>query len=96
MQLNLEDICQNRHGGADTSQAANALVNKDRDQERIYSLITQSEHGLTIHDLCFQMNRQPNQISGRLTELREAGRIYFHGRRCDHNGRFGRIYFPTQ
>lgn len=71
-----EDICYNRHGGAETSIEANKRVRKERDRELIYGYIKSAgSFGHTLDELCVLLQRTPNQISGRLTELRVKGRI---------------------
>lgn len=71
-----EDVCRNRHGGAETSIIANKKVQKSKDRELIYGYIKMAgRFGHTCDELAIMLNRMPNAISGRLTELRIAGRI---------------------
>lgn len=71
-----EDICARKHGGAETSIEANKRVLKERDRELIYGYIKAAgSFGHTLDELCVLLQRTPNQISGRITELRVKGRI---------------------
>lgn len=92
-QLSFDDICENRHGGAETSVEANKKSDKSKDRQRILQLLIDHKEGLTLFDLCDRMHRLPNQISGRLTELVADNQIYYMGRRANEEGRIGRVYF---
>lgn len=71
-----QDICAGRHGGAETSVEANKAVRKEKDRELIYGYIQEARHyGHTLDELSVLLDRPPNAISGRLTELRVAGMI---------------------
>lgn len=91
------DICANRHGGADTSVAADARVQKAKDRELIYRLVDQAGlWGITLDELSVRLQRTPNTISGRLTELRVAGRITGNGlTRPTRTGSAARVYVTT-
>lgn len=70
------DICARKHQGAETSVEADKAVRKERDRELIYGYIKTARHfGHTLDELSVILDRPPNAISGRLTELRLAGRI---------------------
>lgn len=76
------DICANRHGGNANSVAANMRVNKQRDREVIFQLIKDSGlSGVTMKDACAALNKLPNEISGRFSELKKAGLVYVNGSR---------------
>lgn len=71
-----DDICARKHGGAETSIEADKTVKKEKDREQVYGLIYHAgRFGHTLDELCIMLHRAPNQLSGRLTELRVAGRI---------------------
>ena len=66
------DICARKHGGNAHSAAANdrAGAHKHTDRDTILKLIRESSDGLTLKELCAAMRRLPNEVSGRLTELK--------------------------
>jgi hypothetical protein len=41
------------------------------------------QEGRTLKELCFVLDKYPHQLSGRLTELRNAGAIYDSGETRD-------------
>lgn len=88
------DICRNKHGGIDTSVEANAAVRKARDRELIYGYIKESKHyGHTLDELSVLLNRPPNAISGRITELKAIGKIVASDRRrATRTGCNARVY----
>lgn len=70
------DICRRKHGGAETSVEADKAVKKEADQKLILGYITAAKaFGMTLDELSIQLDRPPNRISGRLTELRMNGQI---------------------
>ena len=75
------DVCRSRHGGNEQSEAANLRVCKRKDRELIYSLVKASPAGLTLKEACLKLERTPNQISGRFSELKALGRITVGDRR---------------
>lgn len=75
MQTDLFDVCAKRHGGVSTSQAANLRVNKFGDRARILNFLKRFPNGATLDEICVALERTPNQISGRLSEMRMAGLI---------------------
>lgn len=92
------DICSNRHGGADTSVEANPVVRKERDRELVYGYIKSAKHyGHTLDEISVLLDRPPNAISGRLTELKVLGKIIHSGRkRLTRSGCMARVYtIPT-
>lgn len=95
MQTNLfDDICANKHGGAETSKLANRKATKERDRETVLTLIRRhGGRGITLHEVGDLMGKPANTISGRFTELRANGKIFHQGKR-DYRGHLGRIYFP--
>lgn len=89
-----DDVCRNRHGGAETSIRANKNVRKSKDRELIYGYIKMAgRFGHTCDELAIMLNRTPNAISGRLTELRIAGRIIISDeRRLTRTHSHARVY----
>jgi hypothetical protein len=75
------DVCENRHGGNPHSENANKRVSKAADREAVYCLIKQAADGRTLKELCAIMGKTPNQISGRISELRILGKIETIGSR---------------
>ena len=79
--MNQNDICQNRHQGNSESMAANpASVVKQRDRSKVYEIIKLSS-GITSKEIAEQMKRRLNCISGRISELKQAGLVTIWGRR---------------
>ena len=72
------DININRHGSNPQSNAANVRVTPTKVIVRnqiIKALFLAGRTGLTLKDMCALLNRQPHQISGRVTELKTLGLI---------------------
>ena len=92
------DICRNRHGGVETSVEADKAVRKERDRELIYGYIKTARHyGQTLDELSVLLDRPPNALSGRITELKAQGKIVYTGRkRQTRSGCLARVYtIPT-
>ena len=90
----LNDICAGRHGLADTSVEANKKVQKTKDQELVYGYIYHAgRFGHTLDELSIMLQRNPNALSGRLTELCRAGKIIISDeRRVTRTGCRARVY----
>jgi hypothetical protein len=74
--LRQEDICFNRHGGAETSMLADRRVRKSKDRALVYGYVKAAgSYGHTLDELSILLDRPCNCISGRLTELRKSGEI---------------------
>jgi hypothetical protein len=70
------DVCRRKHGGAATSVLADKRVQKAADREEILRLVRAAgTYGATLDELSLALDRPPNQISGRFTELRKRGAI---------------------
>lgn len=72
------DICENRHGGSPESVAAHEKVIKEKAamHERIITLvIARGDYGVTVHEVAGAFGKDPNCVSGRLTELRTTGKL---------------------
>ena len=91
---NEPDVCASRHGGAETSVAADKKVKKEADRQLIYDYIVASKHyGHTLDELSILLHRPPNSISGRLTELSYQRKIIYSGRkRRTRSGCLARVY----
>jgi hypothetical protein len=76
------DICARKHGGVDTSVAADKRVQKERDRNLILAYIKAArDYGITLDEMCIQLERKPNEISGRFSELRNQEQIVATSRR---------------
>ena len=77
-----KDVCANRHGRVDTSVAADKRVQKERDRHLILGYIKASrDYGITLDEMCIVLERKPNEISGRFSELRNQEQIVATSRR---------------
>ena len=85
--MNENDICQNRHKGNVNSIRVNPSPKfKERDRVRVYEVIQHNEkhwpgEGSTSKEIASKMNRRLNCISGRISELKQAGLVVSEGRR---------------
>ena len=88
------DVCASRHGGVETSVAADKKVQKETDRLLIYNYIVASRHyGHTLDELSILLHRPPNSISGRLTELSYQRKIIYSDRkRRTRSGCLARVY----
>lgn len=77
VQLSLLDHCARRHGGNPESDAAFGAGDKGHDRERVYEFIAaRGEYGATLDEVSAAFERPPNALSGRITDLHEAAKIY--------------------
>lgn len=77
------DICRNRHKGNEHSEAANLRIepHKASMRERIRVFVAAcQDYGATIKDVCQSMGKTPNEISGRITELKRDKVLFDSGR----------------
>ena len=90
----VSDITQNKHGGDPESIAANKRVNKVLDRTVVLNLITDAgAQGLTLDEISERLDRPPNVISGRITELKERGLIAASdARRKTRTGSLAKVY----
>lgn len=72
----LPDVCRTKHGGDQKSEAANRKVHASKQpmRDRILALLLSG--GRTSKEIAGEVNRPLHAISGRLTELLAAGKIY--------------------
>ncbi len=85
----LFDVCEKKHGGNPESRAA--FVNlKDRltlEQEIVFDFIKScGEHGATTDEIAVHFDGNPNDYSGRVSELKIKGRIVKCGTRPTRSG----------
>ena len=70
------DISMNRHRRSDTSMLADKRVNKSHDRELVYGYIKNAGNfGMTVDELSIVLDRAPNRISGRVSELKRGNRV---------------------
>ena len=86
------DVCSNRHRGNELSEAANPSHSaKSRDRQVILNLMR--EHGsLTCDEACAVLHRNPNEISGRFSELKRDAMIRRVGTRPTRTGSLAGVY----
>lgn len=71
-----EDVCRRRHGMNPESLAAHRRTPKEDRYAKILDLLRiVRDTGLTCDELSQRLSVHPNQISGRITELRLMGKI---------------------
>ena len=78
----LDDICINRHQGNAQSLEANKRVQKERDRATVLAIIIKAgrTHSKQIARI---MNKQLNQISGRISELKASDIIEETGEKIE-------------
>jgi len=80
----LDDICRNRHSGNANSIRVNpSAAFKKRDRSKVYETIKRCGTGITSKEIAKLMDRRLNCISGRISELKQAGLVKVDGRRGD-------------
>ena len=92
-----EDLCFTRHGGAETSVLAHARVDKQRDRQLVYGYIKAAGlYGMTLDEVSIMLDRAPNRLSGRVSELKYAGEITpLATRRKTRTGSWACVYVAT-
>ncbi len=75
----LFDICLNRHNASATSLDANDRVDKSHWRDEIMKIAKWGP--VHLHLLCRTLNKPPNEISPRLSELKERGLLKPNGDR---------------
>ena len=73
----MNDICANKHGGNASSREAfqQHRLNFGNQREQIYALLCGSKEGMTSKQIAEHFGWALNCMSGRLSELRKAGKI---------------------
>ena len=82
--LDALDVCASRHGGAETSVAAHERMKhtKADTHNRIMKLAqARKEYGITVKEVAGAFGVQVNTISGRLSELKQRGKLKDSGQR---------------
>jgi DNA-binding MarR family transcriptional regulator len=75
-QLQLPDICRVRHGGVETSEAANARTQPSKSARQQAVLALLRERGtLTLREAATESGAQMNALSPRFSELHQRGLI---------------------
>ena len=92
------DICINRHRRSDTSMLADKRVRKPQDREQVYGYIRQAgSYGMTLDEISIVLDRAPNRLSGRVSELKRAGRIIAtEVTRQTRTGSWAHVYVVSQ
>lgn len=87
------DICQNRHGGAETSQEAYSKVDLTKARQEVFNAIQRrGATGATLHEIADDLDKPVNAISGRISELHHRYKhIRAQGTR-NYQGHRGRVY----
>lgn len=88
------DICANRHRGDRESQQAFERVDTERDRAVVLEIIQeQGANGATLDEISAKLDRPPNCLSGRITELKTSGLIRPSGsRRPTRTGSMAKVY----
>lgn len=94
----LFDITRNRHKGNPESVAAFHVIKEkiSASQERILNAIKRSPDGLTCDELAVMFNANPNEISGRCSELKRDGKIHKVGTRPTRTGNSAAVLCGTK
>lgn len=92
------DICINRHGGSTTSTLAHQRVALEKDRALVYGYIKAAgRFGMTLDELSIVLDRAPNRISGRFSELKKRGEIVAtEQRRKTRTGSWAQVYVVAQ
>ncbi len=83
------DICARKHKGNEQSTQTFREAIRHRiteQQDRVLKCMRRYPEGLTCDELSVILGVTPNQISGRLTELKRDGKIYKSGTRKTRSG----------
>ena len=91
------DICARKHGGNPQSTLANQRGDHPTDRQRVYELIqVAGPTGRTLDEVAAILGVAPNRISGRVTQLKVAGKIKSLGTtRLTRTGSQAAIYLIT-
>lgn len=75
----MRDICSNKHGGNSESVAAFEETSenyREAMRESIYGIaLARGASGVTTDEVARIFSKPPNAVSGRLTDLKKAGRL---------------------
>ena len=83
-----QDPTAGRHGGNPESVAAFALVDGATDRRRVMEAVRAAgERGMCSHEIKDALGKAGlNEVSGRLSELKQARLLVDTGRRCECGG----------
>ena len=96
------DPSAGRHGGNAESDAAHDRIARTgsaaADREQVYRIIKSSGYaGMTLDEVCAELDRPANALSGRVTELLAAGRLMRSGRkRATRSGCMAGVLVATE
>ncbi len=82
------DITARKHKGNEQSISAFHVI-KDKishEQTKILILIAGHPDGITVDEIAQRYQKTPNQVSGRVSELKRMGKIYKSGTRKTRSG----------
>ncbi len=82
--LDMIDVCENRHRNSPESQSAFEKVKHGKQlmyQRIMYLAQQRKEYGITVHEVSHQFGKTPNEVSGRLSELKMLGKLKKSGER---------------
>tara|TARA_R100000655_G_scaffold4483_2_gene14503 strand:+ start:7101 stop:7469 length:369 start_codon:yes stop_codon:yes gene_type:complete len=91
----MKDICKNRHRGNRESVAAFNGIKKtvsDRREQVRQAIEAAGANGATVHEVAEEMGTNPNNISGRFSELKKDDVIEQIGRRPTASGSTAGVY----
>lgn len=91
----LFDICANRHRGNEESVQANQDTSriKSRQRERVLDEIRLAgSRGCSVDELAARFDTNPNNLSGRFSELKKLGLIFKIGTRPTRTGSSAGVY----
>ena len=80
----MKDICENRHGGAPTSVDAFERIEKALPAARrevLGAIRREGDAGTHLKHVCRVLDKEKNEVSGRISELKKAGLIEQTGAR---------------
>lgn len=90
------DPCARKHGGDRESKAAFKRVDTAGDRRLVLDTIRSFRSGATLDQVSQALGRTPNQVSGRITELKAMGLIVAPGAtRPTRSGASAKIYVAT-
>lgn len=79
-----DDICQNRHGGNEFSEAAHKKTDSKRDRKRIVAHLQKfAPCGLAAFQVEVQLSIPRSTVSARMSELKKMNAIFPTGERRD-------------
>lgn len=78
------DICRNRHRDAPESVAANPSDDAKRKDHKLYLDYAKGGRRIWLKLLCRVFHKQPNEVSPRLSELKQMGLLKKTGEREEH------------